>query len=81
MTFPTLNLTVIAPLIVLVVAALLILVLDMLIANKRVLGWLSLVGMLGALAAADLVLPPTTPDFQEHGAGRRAGPFRQRRPS
>ena len=51
MTFPTLNLTVISPLIVLIAAALLILVLDMLIANKRVLGWLSLAGMLGALAA------------------------------
>ena len=64
MTFPTLNLTVLSPLIVLIAAALLILVLDMLIANKRVLGWLSLVGMLGALAAA-IWCPTTTPNFQE----------------
>ena len=64
MTFPTLNLTVLSPLIVLVAAALLILVLDMLIANKRVLGWLSLVGMLGALAGA-IWCPTTTPNFQE----------------
>jgi NADH-quinone oxidoreductase subunit N len=64
MTFPTLNLTVLSPLIVLVAAALLILVLDMLIANKRVLGWLSLVGMLGALAGA-IWCPTTTPNFQD----------------
>jgi NADH-quinone oxidoreductase subunit N len=64
MTFPTLNLTVLSPLIVLIATALLILVLDMLIANKRVLGWLSLVGMLGALAAA-IWCPTTTPNFQQ----------------
>jgi NADH-quinone oxidoreductase subunit N len=64
MTFPTLNLTVLSPLIVLIAAALLILVLDMLIANKRVLGWLSLVCMLGALAAA-IWCPTTTPTFQQ----------------
>jgi NADH-quinone oxidoreductase subunit N len=64
MTFPTLNLTVLSPLIVLVAAALLILVLDMLIANKRVLGWLSLAGMLGALAAA-IWGPTSMPNFQQ----------------
>ncbi len=51
MTFPSLNLPVIAPQIVLVIGALVILLADLLIAEKRVLGWISLVATLGALAA------------------------------
>lgn len=51
MTFPSLNLPVIAPQIVLVVGALVILLADLLIAEKRVLGWIGLVAVLGALAA------------------------------
>lgn len=51
MTFPSLNFPVIAPQIVLVVGALVILLADLAIVNKRVLGWLSLVATLGALAA------------------------------
>ncbi|MCX6030771.1 MAG: NADH-quinone oxidoreductase subunit N [Chloroflexi bacterium] len=51
MTFPTLNLSVIAPQVVLVVAALVILIADLVIAEKRILGWASLVAVLGALAA------------------------------
>ena len=39
MTFPTLNLPAIAPQVVLVVAALIILIADLLIAEKRILGW------------------------------------------
>ena len=50
MTFPTLNLPVISPLVVLVVGALVILIADLLIANKRILGWVSLVAVLGAFA-------------------------------
>jgi len=51
MTFPTLNLPVIAPQVVLVAAALVILIADLLIREKRVLGWLSLLAVLAALAA------------------------------
>ncbi len=51
MTFPTLNLSVIAPQVVLVVAALVILIADLVIAEKRILGWASLVAVLGALVA------------------------------
>ncbi len=66
MTFPTINLPVIFPLIVLVVTALVVLVLDLLITNKRVLGWLSLLGMLGALTAAIWSLSAArTPGFQD----------------
>jgi NADH-quinone oxidoreductase subunit N len=57
MTFPTLNLAVIAPQIILVGAALVILIADLLIADKRVLGWLSLIAVLGALAVTLFVVP------------------------
>ncbi len=57
-TIPTLNLpqaafnpTAILPQIILVAAALLILMVDLVLRNKRVLGWLSLVAILAALAA------------------------------
>ena len=65
MTFPTLNLPVISPLIVLVVAALVILIADLLIANKRILGWVSLVAVLGAFAGGHRLSarprPPSRP--------------------
>ncbi len=51
MTFPTLNFPVIAPQIVLVAAALIILLADLMVANKRILGWISLIAVIGALAA------------------------------
>ncbi len=63
MTFPTLNLPVIAPQIILVVGALLILVADLLVADKRILGWVSLVIVLGALAAV-LTCRSASPAFQ-----------------
>jgi len=51
MIFPSLNLPVIAPQVVLVAAALVILVTDLLVPGKRILGWVSLVAVIGALAA------------------------------
>lgn len=63
MTFPTLNLAVIAPQGILVAAALVILVADLVIAQKRALGWISLVATLGALAAV-IALRPAEPAFQ-----------------
>jgi NADH-quinone oxidoreductase subunit N len=64
MTFPTLNLPVVSPLTVLVAAALLILALDLVIAKKRVLGWLSLAAMLAALAGA-VWCTAASPEFQD----------------
>ena len=63
MTFPTLNLPAISPLVVLVVAALVILIADLLIANKRILGWVSLVAVLGAFAAV-IACRSAAPAFQ-----------------
>ena len=63
MTFPTLNLPAISPLVVLVVGALVILIADLLIANKRILGWVSLVAVLGALAAV-ITCRSGSPEFQ-----------------
>ncbi|MCX7671532.1 MAG: NADH-quinone oxidoreductase subunit N [Anaerolineae bacterium] len=63
MTFPTLNLPVIAPQVVLVAAALLILLADLVIAGKRVLGWIGLIATLGALAAV-FVCRSDSPAFQ-----------------
>ena len=63
MTFPTLNLPVIAPQIVLVVAALVVLMADLVIVQKRILGWVSLVAVLGALAAV-FTCRSASPAFQ-----------------
>ena len=63
MTFPTLNLPVISPLVVLVVGALVILIADLLIANKRILGWVSLVAVLGAFAGV-IACRSAAPAFQ-----------------
>ena len=76
MTFPTLNLPVIAPQVILIVAALVVLSADLVIANKRVLGWFSLIAVLGALAVT-LFVVPSDPAFQTmalaDGLGRFAG--------
>ncbi len=69
MTFPTLNLSVIAPQVVLVAAALVILIADLVIAEKRILGWASLIAVLGALVAvflttAAFVSQSAAPAFQ-----------------
>jgi NADH-quinone oxidoreductase subunit N len=63
MTFPTLNLPVIAPQVVLVAAALVVLIADLVIAQKRILGWLSLAAVIGALAAV-IACRAAAPDFQ-----------------
>lgn len=69
MTFPTLNFMALAPQFVLIVAALVALMLDLLVRNKRIVGWFSL----GAVVVAQLVeifLHPTNPAFQVADAGR-----------
>ncbi len=63
MTLPTLNLIVLLPQIILVAVALIVLMLDLGLRGKRPLGWLSLLAVLGALAAVLFVKPPA-PDFQ-----------------
>ena len=74
MTFPTLNLLALLPQIILVVAALVILIADLLVAEKRILGWVSLVAVLGALAAA-LLLRPASPAFQTMALADGLGRF------
>lgn len=75
MTFPTPNLAALAPLIILVAAAIVVLIADLMIRAKRALGWLSLIAVLGALAAL-LFLRPATPEMQTmalaDGLGRLA---------
>ncbi len=63
MIFPTLNLAVLASQVVLVAAALVVLIADLVIADKRILGWLSLITALGALAAV-FVCRSASPAFQ-----------------
>jgi NADH-quinone oxidoreductase subunit N len=69
------NYAVIAPEIILVVAAMAVLLLDLALSAKRVLGWLSLVAVAAALGAVFLA-PPSTP-FQNmalaDGIGRVLG--------
>jgi len=62
MTFPSLNLLAILPEIILVVAALIVLIADLAIKDKRVLGWFSVIAATGAFLAA-LVLRPADPAF------------------
>lgn len=62
MNFPTLNLNAILPQIALVLAAMLVLLVDLVVKNKRVLGWLSLAAVLVALAR--VFIRPAAPDFQ-----------------
>ncbi len=76
MTLPTVNLIVILPELILVAAALLVVVLDLLGAGKRGLGWLSLVAVLASLVAG-LALAPEDPALQSmalaDGLGRILG--------
>jgi NADH-quinone oxidoreductase subunit N len=60
---PTLNFLAILPQITLVAAALVLLLVDLVIKNKRVLAWFSLVVILATLAEI-LFLRPATPEFQ-----------------
>ncbi len=63
MTIPTLNLVALLPQIILVVAALVVLMLDLGLRDKRPLAWLSFLAVAGALAAV-LFVRPASPDFQ-----------------
>jgi NADH-quinone oxidoreductase subunit N len=63
MTLPTLNFPALAPEIILVAAALLVLMADLVIGQKRALGWLSLGAIVLALIAA-LWMVPAQPAFQ-----------------
>lgn len=76
MTLPTVNLIVILPELILVAAALLVLVLDLLGVNERALGWFSLAAVLTALADG-LALTPADPALQTmalaDGLGRILG--------
>ena len=75
MTFSSLNLLAILPEIILVAAALIVLLADLTIRDKRVLGWFSFIAVIGAFLAA-LVLRPATPAVQNmlraDGLGRFA---------
>jgi NADH-quinone oxidoreductase subunit N len=75
MTFPSLNLLVVLPEIILVVAALVILSADLIVKDKRVLGWFGVVAVIGAFLTA-LFLRPASPMFQNmiqaDGLGRFA---------
>jgi len=64
MILPNLNLTVILPEVILVVATLVVLIADLLVREKRVLGWFSLLAVLGALAALLFLQPGTPISFQ-----------------
>jgi len=76
MTLTTLNLVALLPQIILVLAALLVLMADLVVAEKRALGWLSLVAVLGALLST-LLIYPASPEIQgmalADGFGRFAG--------
>ena len=74
MTFPSLNLPVIAPQVVLVAAALAILIADLVIAEKRILGWASLFAVLGALAAT-FFWRSSSPAFQNMALADGLGLF------
>jgi NADH:ubiquinone oxidoreductase subunit 2 (subunit N) len=63
MTLPTLNYLAILPLLILVIAAALVLLADLVVRNKRVLTLLGLLAVAAALAAV-LLVRPATPDFQ-----------------
>jgi NADH-quinone oxidoreductase subunit N len=63
MNLPSLNLVAILPQILLVVAGMLVLLADLVVKNKRILAWLSLVAVLATLAVT-LFVRPASPDFQ-----------------
>ncbi|MFQ5614427.1 MAG: NADH-quinone oxidoreductase subunit N [Anaerolineae bacterium] len=64
--FPTLNFTALLPQIIIVVTALLVLILDLIVPDKRALGWLSLVGVIlaGVWGALLRTMPGFEPAFQ-----------------
>jgi NADH-quinone oxidoreductase subunit N len=74
MTLSTYNPVALLPLIILVVAALLVLLADLVVAEKRALGWLSLVAVLGALVCA-LVVRPASPEIQGMAVADEFGRF------
>jgi NADH-quinone oxidoreductase subunit N len=63
MTFSSLNLLAVLPEIILIAATLIILVVDLVIRDKRVLGWFSFFAVIAAFLAA-LVLRPASPAIQ-----------------
>ena len=63
MSFPTLNYLAILPLLILVGAAVLVLLADLVVRNKRVLTFLGLLAVAAAFAAV-LLVRPATPGFQ-----------------
>jgi len=75
MTFSSLNLLAVLPEIILVAAVLIILIADLVIKDKRVLGWFSVLSVTGAFLAA-LALRPAVPAVQNmiqaDGLGRFA---------
>jgi NADH-quinone oxidoreductase subunit N len=74
MTVPPLNFLAILPQIILVVAALIVLLADLVVREKRVLAVLGIVGALGALAAV-LFVHPASPDFQGMSLADNLGLF------
>ena len=76
MTLPTLNFVALLPQLILIAAALVVLIADLVVAAKRVLGWFSLIAVLAALAVT-LFVVPADPAFQTmalaDGLGRFAG--------
>ncbi|MGC8780339.1 MAG: NADH-quinone oxidoreductase subunit N, partial [Anaerolineae bacterium] len=74
MIFPTLNLPVIAPQVVLVAGALVILLADLAITEKRILGWIGLIATLGALAAV-FFCRSASPAFQNMALADGLGLF------
>ena len=74
MTLPTLNLMAILPQIILVVTALILLLLDLVLRAKRVLGWFSLIAVLATLAVT-LFVRPSSPDFQGMSLADGLGQF------
>jgi NADH-quinone oxidoreductase subunit N len=74
MTLPILNLPALAPEIILVVAALVVLMADLVVAQKRALGWFSLGAVLLALVAT-LWYTPAQPGFQNMALADGLGRF------
>jgi NADH-quinone oxidoreductase subunit N len=74
MTVPTINYLAILPLVILVAAALLLLLADLVIREKRVLAVLGILAVLGALAAVFFVRP-ASPDFQGMAVADNLGLF------
>ncbi len=74
MTLSNLNLAAIVPEVILVAAALLVLIADLAVRQKRVLGWFTFVSLLGSLAATLWVIP-ASPEFQKMAVADGLGRF------